>query len=42
MDKCEWSVVGLSEVQWSGKGKAVSGNYTVYYSGRVKAEKMLQ
>jgi hypothetical protein len=29
MDKCELSVVCLSEVQWPGKGKILSGNYTV-------------
>ena len=39
MDKCELSVVGLSEVQWLGKGKIVSGNYTVFYSDGVMAEK---
>jgi hypothetical protein len=29
----------LSEVRWSGKGEIVSGIYTTFYSGRVKAEK---
>ena len=39
MDKCELNAVGLSEVQWPGKGEIVSGNYTMFYSGGVKAEK---
>ena len=39
MDKCELNVVGLSEVRWPGKGEIVSGNYTMFYSGGVKAEK---
>ena len=32
MDKCELNVVGLSEVRWP-------GNYTMFHSGKVKAEK---
>jgi hypothetical protein len=36
MDKCELSVVGLSKVQWPGKVEVV------FYSGRVKAEMVLQ
>ena len=39
MDKCELNVVGLSEVRWTGKGEIVSRNYTMFYAGRVKAEK---
>jgi hypothetical protein len=39
MDKYELNVVGLSVVWWPGKGKIVSGNYTMFYSGGVKAEK---
>ena len=39
MDKCEINVVGLSEVRWPGKGEIVSGNYTMFYSRGVKAEK---
>ena len=39
MDKCELNVVGLSEVRWPGKGEIVSGNYTMFFSGGVKAEK---
>jgi hypothetical protein len=39
MDKCELNEVGLSEVRWPGKGEIVSGNYTMFYSGGVKAEK---
>ena len=39
MDKCELNAVGLSEVQWPGKGEIVSGNYTMFYSGGVKDEK---
>ena len=38
-DKCEVNVVGLSELQWPGKGEMVLGNYTVFYSDGVKAEK---
>ena len=33
MDKCELNAVGLSEVRWPGK------DYTMFYSGGVKAEK---
>ena len=39
MDKCELNAVGLSEMQWSGKGKIVSRNYTMFYPGGIKAEK---
>ena len=39
LDKCELNVVGLSEVRWPGKGEIVLGNYTMFYSDRVKAEK---
>jgi hypothetical protein len=39
MDKWEFSVIGLSEVRCPGKGKLVSGNFTVFYSDAVKAEK---
>ena len=39
MDKCERNAVGLSEVRWPGKGEIVSGNYTIFYSGGIKAEK---
>ena len=39
MGKCEIIVVGLSEVRWLGKGEIVSGNYTMFYSAGVKAEK---
>ena len=39
MDKCDLNMVGLSEVWWPGKGKIMSGNYTMFYSGGVKAEK---
>ena len=38
--ECELSDVGLSEVWWFGKGKIVSGNYTVFCSDGVKAEKI--
>ena len=38
MDKCELHMKDLSEVQWPGKGEIVSGNYTMFYSGGVKAE----
>ena len=39
MDKCKINVVSLSEVRWPGKGEIISGNYTMFYSGIVKAEK---
>jgi hypothetical protein len=39
MDKCELNVVGLSEVWWPGKGEIVPGNYVMFYSGGVNAEK---
>ena len=29
----------MSEVLWPGKGETVSGNYTVFFSDRVKTEK---
>jgi hypothetical protein len=32
----------LSEVRWSGKGKIVSENYTVFYSTRVMTEKLFR
>ena len=32
-------MVGLSEVRWPGKGEILSGNYILFYSGGVKAEK---
>ena len=32
-------MVVLSEVRWPGKGEIVAGNYTMFYSGGVKAEK---
>ena len=35
-------LVGLSEMQWPGKGKIVLGKYTMLYSGGVKAEKSVQ
>ena len=37
MDKCELNAVGLSDVRWPRKGEIVSGNYTMFYSGGVKA-----
>ena len=39
MDRFELNVVGLSEVRFPGKGEMVSGKYTMFYSGGVKAEK---
>jgi Endonuclease/Exonuclease/phosphatase family. len=41
MDKCELNEVGLSEVQWLGKGETVLGNYTMFYSGGVEAGKVV-
>jgi hypothetical protein len=32
-------VVSLSEVRWPRRGEIVSRNYTMFYSGGVKAEK---
>ena len=32
-------MVGLSEVREPGKGKIVSGKYTMFFSGGIKAEK---
>ena len=39
MDKCNVSVVGLSEVRWPGQGEKVSDNYTMFYSGGERAER---
>ena len=38
MQKNAVSVLGVSEVQWKGKGEIRSGDYTVYYSGGERAE----
>ena len=39
MDKCNVSVIGLSEVRWPGQGEKVSDNYTMFYSGGERAER---
>jgi len=39
MQKNKVSVLGLSEVRWTGQGEIRSGDYTVYYSGREWAER---
>ena len=36
-NKCE--LKGSSEVRWPGKREIMSGNYTMFYSGGIKAEK---
>ena len=33
MQKNKLSVLGVSEVRWTGQGEIRSGDYTVYYSG---------
>ncbi|WP_330950414.1 hypothetical protein, partial [Streptococcus anginosus] len=30
MDKCGISIMGLSEVRWTGQGETVFGNYTMF------------
>ena len=39
MQKNKLSVLGVSEVRWTGQGGIRSGYYTVYYSGGERAEK---
>jgi exonuclease III len=39
MQKNAVSILGVTEVQWKGQGEIRSGDYTVYYSGRERAEK---
>jgi exonuclease III len=41
MQKNEVSFLGVSEVQWKGQGEIRSGDYTVYYSGGERAEKVV-
>jgi exonuclease III len=41
MRKNEVSVLGISEVRWKGQGEIRSGDYTVYYSGGERAEKVV-
>jgi hypothetical protein len=36
----EVSILGVSEVRWIGQGEIRSGDYTVYYSGGERAEKV--
>ena len=34
LDRCKVSLVGISEMRWSGKGHfTANDNYTIYYSG---------
>jgi len=40
MQKNEVSVIGVSEVRWKGQGEIRSGDYTLYYSGGERAEKV--
>ena len=35
------SVLGVSEVRWKGQGEIRSGDYTVYYSGGERAERVV-
>ena len=39
MQKNKVSVLGVSEVQWTGQGEIKSADYTVYYSGGEWAER---
>ena len=39
MQKNKLSVLGVSEVWWTGQGEIRSGDYTVYYSGGEQAER---
>ncbi|PNF32613.1 hypothetical protein B7P43_G17996 [Cryptotermes secundus] len=41
MQKNEVSVLGVSEVRWKGQGEIRSGDYTVYYSGGERAERVV-
>jgi len=41
IDNCEINVLRLSEVQWPKKCEIVLVNYTMFYSGGVKADKGL-
>jgi len=41
MQKNEVSVLGVSEVRLKGQGKIRSGDFTVYYSGGERAEKVI-
>jgi hypothetical protein len=40
MQKSEVDILGVSEVRWKGQCEIRSGDYTVYYSGSERAEKM--
>jgi len=42
MQKNEVSILGVSELGWKGQGELRSGDYTVYYSGGERAEKVWQ
>ena len=39
MQKNKVSVLGVSDVRWTGQGEIRSGDYTVYYSGGEWAER---
>jgi len=39
MQKNKLSVLGVSEVRWTGQGEIRSGDYTLYYSGGERAER---
>jgi len=41
MQKNEVSVLGVSELRWKGQGEIRSGDYTVYYTGGERAEKVV-
>jgi len=42
MQKNEVSVLGVSEVQWKRQGEIRSDDYTVYYSGGERAERVVE
>jgi hypothetical protein len=39
MEKCELSAVDVSTSRWPEKDEVVSGNFTMFYSDEVKAQK---
>ena len=41
MQKNKVSLLGVSEVRWKGQGEIRSHDYTVYYSGGERAEKVV-
>ena len=41
MQKNEVSLLDVSEVRWKGQGEIRSGDYTAYYSGGERAERVV-